>query len=104
MKESRVPYHTTSELCAYTYSLGFIYPLISGLTSLIELDNASQTIKWKINPNDMDLMDLDLTQYVNIIKLANFDPQKIGKGEVFYREAEAAFSKIKNKKAPKLFS
>jgi len=37
---------------------------------------------------------LELSQYVNIIKLVNFDPQKIGKGEVFYKEAEATFDKI----------
>ncbi len=37
---------------------------------------------------------LELSQYVNIIKLVNFDPQKIGKDEVFYKEAEATFDKI----------
>jgi hypothetical protein len=94
MKESKVPYFSLDEKSEYQYSLGFIYPLISGLTSLMEVDQTNQIIKWRVNPNEMDLQKLDLTQYVNIIKLVNFDPQKIGKGEVFYKEAEVAFSKI----------
>jgi hypothetical protein len=60
----------------------------------MEIDQANQIVKWRVNPNEMNLQKLDLTQYVNIIKLVNFDPQKIGKGEVFYKEAEVAFSKI----------
>jgi len=94
MKESKVPYFSLDEKSGYQYSLGFIYPLISGLTSLMEIDQANQIVKWRVNPNEMNLQKLDLTQYVNIIKLVNFDPQKIGKGEVFYKEAEVAFSKI----------
>ena len=81
-------------MSAYQYSFGFFYPLVSGLTSLMEIDSSTATIGWKINPNEIDLSDLDLTQYVNIIKLVYFDPQKIGKGEVFYTEAETVFNKI----------
>jgi hypothetical protein len=58
------------------------------------VDKKSKTIKWRVNPNELDLSELELSQYVNIIKLVNFDPQKIGKGEVFYKEAEATFNKI----------
>jgi hypothetical protein len=94
MKPSRVPFHTVGDESEYQYSFGFFYPLISGLTSLMEIDRINQKVKWKIKPTKLDLLELDLTQYVNIIKLVNFDPQKIGKGEVFYKEAEVVFDKI----------
>jgi len=93
-KPTPVPFHTIEEESEYRYSHGFFYPLICGLTSLMEIDKGEQVIKWKTNPNKLDLSQLDLSQYVNIIKLVNFDPQKIGKGEVFYKEAEATFEKI----------
>ncbi len=93
-RPSRVPFYTSEEGSEYQYSFGFFYPLISGLTSLMDIDKTAETIKWKINPNQLDLSKLDLTQYVNIIKLVNFDPQKIGKGEVFYNEAESTFDKL----------
>lgn len=93
-KPSHVPFNTTEEESEYRYSFGFFYPLICGLTSLMEIDESTESINWKINPNELDLNDLDLSQFVNIIKLVNFDPQKIGKGEVFYKEAEATFEKV----------
>jgi hypothetical protein len=91
---SKVPFHTTDDLCEYQYPYGFFYPLISGLTSLMTIDEESETVNWAVDPNEFDSLDLNLTQYVNIIKLAAFDPQKIGKMEVFYNEAESVFSKI----------
>ena len=93
-KDSKVPFHTTETMSSYQYSHGFFYPLIAGLTSLMEIDEKKGLVKWKVNPSKLDLNHLDLTQYVNIIKLVNFDPQKIGKGEVFYKEAEATFQKV----------
>lgn len=91
---SKVPFSTTEDLSDYQYSFGFFYPLVAGLTGLMEVDKKSKTIRWKKNPNELDLSQLELSQYVNIIKLVNFDPQKIGKGEVFYKEAEATFDKL----------
>jgi hypothetical protein len=92
--EGRVPFHTTEVSADYQYPFGFFIPLIAGLTEMMELDEKSENIRWKINPNELDLSQLDLTQYVNIIKLVNFDPQKIGKGEVFYNDAETIFEKV----------
>lgn len=91
---TRVPFYTTSETSDYQYSFGFFVPLIASLTKLMELDIVNKKVKWKLNPLKIDLTELDLTQYVNIIKLVNFDPQKIGKGDVFYNEAESVFEKI----------
>lgn len=93
-KETKVPFYTTEEKSTYQYPFGFFYPLVAGLTSLMEMDETNSQIRWKYNPSQLDLNDLDLTQYVNIIKLANFDPQKIGKGDVFYKEAENTYEKM----------
>jgi hypothetical protein len=92
--ESRVPFYSTDQVCEYKYPFGFFYPLIAGLTSIMEVDEEEEIMKWKVNPNDLDLSELDFSQYVNIIKLVNFDPQKVGKGEVFYNEAETVFDKV----------
>ncbi len=93
-KQTKIPFNSTDEMAQYQYSFGFIYPLITGLTSLMDIDESTKKIFWKIKPSELDLSELDLTQYVNIIKLVNFDPQKIGKGEVFYNEAESTFGKV----------
>lgn len=95
-KKGRVPYHTTDKMADYNYSYGFFYPLISGITSLMDYDERNNEVYWKTNPKNLDLRRLELTQYVNIIKLVNFDPQKIGKGDVFYKEAESVFEKVLN--------
>ncbi len=100
--KGRVPFNTTDEMSDYQYSFGFFYPLVSGLTSLMEVDTDLKIVKWKINPRSLDLSTLDLTQYVNIIKLVNYDPQKVGKGEVFYIEAETTFDKLLSITAPQL--
>jgi Zn-finger domain-containing protein len=92
----KLPFHTTDELSEYQYPYAFFYPLISGLTSLMKVDEKTQSVVWKINPTELDLSVLDLTQYVNIIKFANFDPQKIGKGDFFYVEAENIFRRLKD--------
>jgi hypothetical protein len=62
----------------------------------MKVDEKTQSVVWKINPTELDLSVLDLTQYVNIIKFANFDPQKIGKGDFFYVEAENIFRRLKD--------
>ena len=90
----KVPYYTTDEKSSYQYSFGFFYPLVCGLTNLMEIDKVNEVVKWRVNPNELTLTDLDWSQYVNIIKLVNFDPQKIVKSEVFYKEAEATFNKV----------
>ena len=93
-KETKVPFYTTEETSKYQYPFGFFYPLITGLTALMEVDKSKKIVRWKYNPTELDMLDLDLTQYVNIIKLVNFDPQKIGKSDSFYKEAENTFEKL----------
>jgi hypothetical protein len=75
----------------YNYPPGFIYPLITGLTELMEFDEPSETLRWKVSPRNIRLDDLDMTQYVNAIKLANYDPQTVGKQTLFYQQAKSIF-------------
>jgi hypothetical protein len=93
-KKGKVPFGTTKDMCDYQYSYGFFYPLICGLTGLMQYDDRNDQVFWKINPKNLDLNRLDLSQYVELIKIVNFDPQKIGKGVVFYNEAESIFQKL----------
>lgn len=93
-KKSNVPFGTIRNQSDYQYSFGFFYPLICGLTGLMNYDETRDEVMWKINPKNLDLSLLDLSQYVELIKIVNFDPQKIGKGVVFYNEAESAFKKL----------
>lgn len=95
-KKGKAPFGTTKDMCDYQYSFGFFYPLICGLTGLMEYDDRNDEVYWKINPKNLDLNRLDLSQYVELIKIVNFDPQKIGKGIVFYNEAESIFQKLNN--------
>ncbi|WP_292943337.1 hypothetical protein [Mucilaginibacter sp. 44-25] len=89
---TRVPFLSTDIKSDYQYPFGFFVPLIAGLTELMKIEN--NAVRWKINPNQIDLSKIDLSQYVNIIKLVSFDPQKVGKQDVFYKEAENAFGNL----------
>lgn len=93
-KKGKAPFGTSTKQSDYQYSFGFFYPLICGLTSLMKYDDRNDEVFWKINPKNLDLSSLDLSQYVELIKIVNFDPQKIGKGVVFYNESESIFDKI----------
>ncbi len=97
IKDCDVPFLTTQKKSKYRYPLGFIYPLVTGVTSLMKYDEVSKEVKWITNPNQIDLSNLELAQYVELIKMINFDSNKIGKGAAFYNEAETIFERIVNK-------
>jgi len=94
MKKSKAPFGTIAKASDYQYPFGYFYPLVTGLTSLMRYDEVNDRIEWRINPRNLDLNRLDLSQYVELIKMVNFDPQKVGKGTAFYNQAEAIFEKI----------
>lgn len=94
MKKSKAPFGTIPKPSEYQYPFGYFYPLVSGLTSLMRYNEENDMVEWKINPRSLDLNKLDLTQYVELIKMVNFDPQKIGKGAAFYNQSEAIFEKL----------
>ena len=39
-------------------------------------------------------MQLNLNQYVDLIKVVNYDAQKVGKSELFYRESQRIFESV----------
>lgn len=86
------PYRTNSEISVEDYPHGFFYPLFCGLIALMQFNPNTDRIEWKCNPNDIDLLDLDLTQYIGMIRLVSYDPQKIGKQSVYYTEADNVFT------------
>ena len=75
----------------YSYPPGFIYPLVTGILELIEIDAENQIIKWKVSPKNISLDKLDMSQYIEAIKLANYDPQTVGKQSLFYKLAKSIF-------------
>lgn len=93
-KKTSCPFKTRNDASEYLYSNGFFYPLLCGLTNLMEFNEDTQKVSWRINPNNLDLYTLDLNQYIALVKVLAYDPQKIGKGSVCYTEAENVFSKI----------
>ncbi len=97
-KKSSVPFYTTNDLAEYRYPYGFFYPLLTGVTSLMEHDDQNNKIFWSINPKELDLSKLGLMQYVELIKMVNYNPQQIGKGAAFYNESENIFRTVNIKK------
>jgi hypothetical protein len=93
-KKSKAPFGTIADPVDYLYPQGYIFPLVAGLDKLMHYDESSGQVSWKINPRRLDLNLLNLSQYVELIKMVNFDPQKVGKGIAFYNQAEAIFEKL----------
>jgi hypothetical protein len=93
-KQSRVPFYSTDEMSEYQYPFGFFYPLICGITHLMKYDDVRNEVSWKLNPINLDLSELDLTLYVDVIRMVNYDPQRIGKGAAFYSASETIFDKV----------
>ena len=77
--------------CADTYPPGFMYPLITGVTELFEVDSTKTRLKWKRAPLTINLTELELDQYVEAIKIVNYDPQNVGKQPLFYAQAKSIF-------------
>lgn len=75
----------------YVYPPGFIYPLVTGILELIEIDETNNHLRWKVSPRVINLEKLDMGQYVEAIKLVNYDPQTVGKQALFYKLARSIF-------------
>ncbi|MBL8182994.1 MAG: AIPR family protein [Blastocatellia bacterium] len=85
--------------CDKTYPPGFIYPLVTGIVELIEIDSEKQLLRWKIDPMTISLADLDMSQYIGAIKIANYDPQTVGKQILFYQQARSMFESFLRNRA-----
>lgn len=93
-KKSKVRFKTTDKECDYLYPDGYIYPLISGIIKLMEYDESSNTIKWKINPSsdNFNIEDINIMKYTGWIKQLDYNPQKVGKTNLMYLEADEVFN------------
>jgi len=94
IKDNDVPFGTIEEKAKYQYPHGYFYPLLCGLTNLMKYDEHEQKVVWKINPMMLNFEQLDFSQYIALIKMLNYDPQKVGKTQPMYREAENIFDKV----------
>ena len=92
-KKSKVRFLSTDETSDYTYPDGYIYPLISGVIRLMYYDKETNTVKWRINPssNEFQVRDLNLMKYTGWIKQLDYNPQKVGKTNLMYMEADEVF-------------
>lgn len=105
MKESTVPFKTTSDKCDYDYPNGYIYPLICGITELMRYDEETDSLKWIKNPMSpsFDVMELDITRIVDTLKLLSYNPQQMGKTLLMYDLSEDPFKEYANKVRESLF-
>ena len=90
--KSKALFGTITESIDYTYPDGYIYPLLGGVVGLMKYDEATDTLKWIVNPTseDFDLKSLPLVKYVGWLK-KDLDPQRNGKNQLMYLEAEEAY-------------
>lgn len=97
-KKSKVRFKTINKDCDYTYPDGYIYPLISGIIKFMVYDDATNTVQWKINPSSKEFKveDLNIMKYTGWIKQLDYNPQKVGKTNLMYLEADEVFNAYMN--------
>lgn len=90
------PFGSFSKSSDYKYAYGFFYPIICGLTELMELENGA--LRWKLNPLYIDFEDDKIkgvfTQYMNLVRLLDYNPNKVGKDNSTYYEADSLMQKL----------
>ena len=93
-KKSKVRFKTINKDCDYTYPDGYIYPLISGIIKFMIYDDATNTIQWRINPSSKEFKveNLNIMKYTSWIKQLDYNPQKVGKTNLMYLEADEVFN------------
>jgi len=80
------------ELELYKYPDGFIYPLIAGLTQLMEIKD--DKVVWITNPQQYIKNNLasDIEKYyISYIKAMDYNPQMVGKTDGSYNAIDGAF-------------
>ena len=60
----------------------------------MEIDRHTGKVEWRIPLTDIDFDQIDLSEYVEAMALANGDPQKIGKSNLYYRAAGRLFADL----------
>lgn len=77
----------------YRYSYGFFYPLLCGITELMEYNKKTDTVNWKVNPasQDFKLEELDIKLFTGFFAMSQYNPNVIGKSASFYDAASVAY-------------
>lgn len=90
--KSKPLFGTIEETINYTYPDGYIYPLLGGAVGLMKYDEATDTLKWVINPTSsmFNLKNIPFVKYIGWLK-KDLDPQRNGKNQLMYMEAEEAY-------------
>ena len=92
------PFNSFSKHSDYKYAYGFFYPIICGLTELMELEDG--VLRWKLNPLYIDFEDDKIkgvfTQYMNLVRLLDYNPNKVGKDNSTYYEADTLMQKLRD--------
>ena len=90
--KSKALFGTINESIDYTYPDGYIYPLLGGVVGLMKYDEVTDTLMWIVNPNSesFNIKNLPLVKYVGWLK-KDLDPQRNGKNQLMYMEAEEAY-------------
>lgn len=92
------PFNSFSKQSDYKYAYGFFYPIICGLTELMELENG--VLRWKLNPLDLDFEDDkikgEFPLYMNVVRLLGYNPNKVGKDNFSYDQAEMLIQRLLN--------
>jgi len=94
-------FHTIrDQKCRMSYPHSFFYPLIAGLTSLMEYNGSRNRLEWKVNPAseyELPLEKIDLGRYTEMMKLLNYNPNVIGKTALMYDLAQDAYHNFQDK-------
>nr|WP_120491038.1 AIPR family protein [Corynebacterium lactis] len=71
--------------------LGYLYPVVFSLQALIKVNKNTQRLEWLVDPVEFFSDAKNLANIVGalkpIIEMAEWDPQKVGKGEASYTSA-----------------
>lgn len=91
------PFNSFSKQSDYKYAYGFFYPIVCSLTELMDLEG--DVLRWKLNPLYIDFeaekTKKVFTQYMNLVRLLDYNPQKVGKDNSTYYEADSLMQKIR---------
>ena len=81
----------------YQFADGFFVPIVVALRELIKFDEKSKQLAWVSDPITFlrqNLKDI-LVQYSTVIRMAKYDPQKIGKDRGSYLLAETSIRMVR---------
>ena len=90
------PFNSFPKQSDYKYAYGFFYPIVCSLTELMDLEG--EVLRWKFNPLyinfEEDKIKKAFTQYMNIVRLLDYNPQKVGKDSSTYYKADSLMQKL----------